>query len=110
MRPIIFDCDGTLVDSERVYAKSNAAVFARYGAIAAPDELFARYTGVSLTAMAADIETRFGVTLTPRSATNWTRRQVYCSRRNWSRLPGFHNCLPCCRRKGVRWRSPPTAA
>lgn len=65
MRPIIFDCDGTLVDSERVYAKSNAAVFARYGAIAAPDELFARYTGVSLTAMVADIETRFGVTLTP---------------------------------------------
>lgn len=65
MRPIIFDCDGTLVDSERVYARSNAAVFARYGAVAEPDELFARYTGVSLTTMAADIEARYGIVLTP---------------------------------------------
>lgn len=65
MRPVIFDCDGTLVDSERVYAKSNAAVFALYGAVATPDELFARYTGMSLTSMAADIEARYGVTLTP---------------------------------------------
>jgi HAD superfamily hydrolase (TIGR01509 family) len=65
LRPIIFDCDGTLVDSERVYAASNARIFAAYGAPVPAADLHRLYSGMTVTRMVSDIEARYGVAFPP---------------------------------------------
>ncbi len=58
-RGLIFDCDGTLVDSEGHYAAVDSVVFARYGVNISPDEIRTRYMGIGLARMIADLETRY---------------------------------------------------
>lgn len=61
--PVVFDCDGTLVDSESLSARTNAAVFALHGAVMTPDEAWRRYNGVILDRVVADVSARFGIAL-----------------------------------------------
>jgi HAD superfamily hydrolase (TIGR01509 family) len=56
---LIFDCDGTLVDSEGHYATVDSIVFARYGVNISPAEIRTRYMGIGLARMLHDLEQRY---------------------------------------------------
>lgn len=60
---IIFDCDGVLIDSERLACTAVAAGLQRLGVPISADEVLARYTGVSAASMFADIAQRHAVEL-----------------------------------------------
>jgi HAD superfamily hydrolase (TIGR01509 family) len=60
-RAVVFDCDGTLVDSERLYAEVDAELFAQHGAPISAEDILATYTGQTVKAMLADVQSRFGV-------------------------------------------------
>ena len=44
---VIFDCDGTLMDSERIAAEAESAALAQHGVTISPDEFEARFAGTS---------------------------------------------------------------
>jgi HAD superfamily hydrolase (TIGR01509 family) len=62
---IIFDCDGVLIDSERLAIRADAAVFAEYGLPVSAQDIKTRYVGLSKAAMFADLEKRLGHALPP---------------------------------------------
>lgn len=52
---VFFDCDGTLVDSERLCTEAYVNTFARYGATLSLQEMFEKYKGVKLYDIIADV-------------------------------------------------------
>ena len=62
---VIFDCDGVLVDSEMVAAEVMAEALCEIGFPMTADGCIARYTGISLSAVAARIEAEWGQALPP---------------------------------------------
>jgi len=62
---IIFDCDGVLIDSELIACRENAACLTEIGFPIAVDEIAEQYVGISATAMFADLETKFGISVPP---------------------------------------------
>jgi HAD superfamily hydrolase (TIGR01509 family) len=60
---VIFDCDGVLIDSELLTIDVEVALLAEAGVAITGDEIIERYVGISMTAMIADLEARFGCTL-----------------------------------------------
>lgn len=52
---LFFDCDGTLVDSERLCTQAYVDTFARYGAELSLQEMFEKYKGVKLYDIIADV-------------------------------------------------------
>jgi HAD superfamily hydrolase (TIGR01509 family) len=57
---VIFDCDGVLIDSEPLAIRVEVALLAEAGIAITGDEIIERYCGISMTAMLADLEARFG--------------------------------------------------
>jgi beta-phosphoglucomutase-like phosphatase (HAD superfamily) len=57
---IIFDCDGVLVDSEMLSVREEVAFLREQGFDVTVQDIVDRYMGVSIAAMLADLETRFG--------------------------------------------------
>lgn len=64
---IIFDCDGVLVETEMLFAQSDADLLAEQGIFVPPQELLNRYTGVLYEDMVADMIARYSG-LTPEFA------------------------------------------
>jgi HAD superfamily hydrolase (TIGR01509 family) len=60
---VIFDCDGVLIDSEMLTIRVEVALLGELGIAITADEIIERYCGISMTAMVADLEARFGCTL-----------------------------------------------
>jgi beta-phosphoglucomutase-like phosphatase (HAD superfamily) len=86
---VIFDLDGTLVDSER---QSNQAFLDLLPELGEPvDALVRRYRGMRLLPVLADIEARLGRKLaedfTPRY-----RQWPSCSTSTWNRCPARCSC------------------
>jgi len=59
----IFDCDGVLVDSEAMVCRVCARCFAEVGITMTAEEIGERYIGISDRSMIADLEIRYGRTL-----------------------------------------------
>lgn len=57
---VIFDCDGVLVDSEPIASRILAEVLTEIGFPLTPQQALARYTGISLPAVLARIESEWG--------------------------------------------------
>jgi len=57
---VIFDCDGVLVDSERITVRTEASVLTRLGWPMTEDEVVERFVGRSAAHMHAEIEDRLG--------------------------------------------------
>lgn len=57
---VIFDCDGVLVDSERLAVRTEAAVLEELGWPLSEDEIVERYVGRSASYMQGDIERHLG--------------------------------------------------
>ncbi|MFE1382580.1 HAD family hydrolase [Streptomyces sp. NPDC058740] len=62
---VIFDCDGVLVDSERVYCRVDREVFAEVGAEFTEAEVTELFVGVSHTRLTALVAERAGRALAP---------------------------------------------
>jgi HAD superfamily hydrolase (TIGR01509 family) len=60
--PLIFDCDGTLVASEPLYAAVDAHVLGAYGLPMSADDIRTTYMGVPVGKMLADMAQRFSLT------------------------------------------------
>lgn len=58
-RLILFDCDGVLVDSERLACSALSACLGRIGVLIPTEEILRRYIGNSAASIYRDIETRF---------------------------------------------------
>ena len=78
-RAIIFDCDGTLVDSERIGIEVMAELAAEYGAPFDPEMGLREWRGMKMAECVALIEAHTGVTLPeaqvarfPPSSRTWT--------------------------------------
>jgi HAD superfamily hydrolase (TIGR01509 family) len=63
MELVIFDCDGVLIDSELLTIGIEVAMLAEAGIAITGDEIIERYCGISMKAMLADLEARFGCSL-----------------------------------------------
>jgi len=57
---VIFDCDGVLIDSERIAARTEASLLGELGFPLTVEELLARYVGLSASATRSAIERDFG--------------------------------------------------
>jgi HAD superfamily hydrolase (TIGR01509 family) len=57
---VIFDCDGVLVDSERIAVRVDAVVLGRLGWTLSEDEIIERFMGRSEAHMVSEIETALG--------------------------------------------------
>jgi HAD superfamily hydrolase (TIGR01509 family) len=57
---VIFDCDGVLIDSEHLAVRADVACLAEDGIVVTEAEILARYVGISVAGMVADLEQRFG--------------------------------------------------
>lgn len=62
---VIFDCDGVLVDSERIYCRVDREVFAELGAEFTEDELVEHFVGSPIEVWTALVEERRGRPLDP---------------------------------------------
>jgi HAD superfamily hydrolase (TIGR01509 family) len=62
VQAIIFDCDGTLIDSERLYAQANADVYQACGLDVSAAFLFEEYTGIGLKTVVPALAKRFAFT------------------------------------------------
>ncbi|MGM0512575.1 6-phosphogluconate phosphatase [Serratia fonticola] len=60
---VLFDCDGTLVDSEVLCSKAYVHMFAHYGIELALDEVFKKYKGIKLYEIIERVNTEQGVNL-----------------------------------------------
>ncbi|KQX59637.1 haloacid dehalogenase [Streptomyces sp. Root66D1] len=62
---MIFDCDGVLVDSERIYCRVDREVFAALGAVFTEAEVIDRFVGSSHAMLTSLVEERRGRPLEP---------------------------------------------
>lgn len=62
-RLVIFDCDGVLVDSERIAVRVDLGVLAEFGLLLSEAEVIERFVGRSPEVMAAAIEAHLGQSL-----------------------------------------------
>ncbi|RDL14591.1 6-phosphogluconate phosphatase [Serratia fonticola] len=60
---VLFDCDGTLVDSEVLCSKAYVHMFAHYGIELALEEVFKKYKGIKLYEIIDRVNTEQGVNL-----------------------------------------------
>jgi HAD superfamily hydrolase (TIGR01509 family) len=60
---VIFDCEGTLIDSEPLTCEALVSVFAQYGATLTMDECFAHFYGGKLTDILASTRNRLGLSV-----------------------------------------------
>ncbi|MGW4893546.1 HAD family hydrolase [Kitasatospora sp. NPDC004240] len=67
---VIFDCDGVLVDSERIAVRVNVALGAELGWPITAEEVIDRFIGRSITVLCAEVAERLG----PEAGELWAKR------------------------------------
>ena len=89
---VIFDCDGVLIDSELLSVEADLACLAEDGIDISAEEILARYTGISMAGMLADLEARFGRTF-PDFADRHRRRLNALFEADLKPIPGVAGVL-----------------
>ena len=64
---ILFDCDGTLVDTEDLSAAAVVAALGTFGINVTMHDVHPRYVGVHLNDIIAEVNAEFGTSVTPRA-------------------------------------------
>jgi HAD superfamily hydrolase (TIGR01509 family) len=90
---IIFDCDGVLIDSELLTIEVEVALLAEAGIMITGDEIIERYVGISMKAMLADLEARFGLPLGDDFAARHAVRVNTVFERDLRAMPGIVGVL-----------------
>ncbi|MGF6227989.1 HAD superfamily hydrolase (TIGR01509 family) [Inquilinus ginsengisoli] len=100
-RLVLFDCDGVLVDSERLIASAEAEALAAAGFEASPRDLLDRFTGIPAADMFRTIVTEQGRPLPAGFGAAVDRRIADAYRRRLEPIPDAEETLrrldvPCC--------------
>jgi HAD superfamily hydrolase (TIGR01509 family) len=90
---VIFDCDGVLIDSELLTIDVEVALLAEAGIAITGDEIIERYVGISMMAMIADLEARFGRPLGDDFATRHSLRVNKVFESELRAMPGIVDVL-----------------
>ena len=69
MPPLIFDCDGVLVDSEPLSMRVDVQILAENGVVMSEAEAHRRFVGRTFSAMLDEISREFGVSFPADAAT-----------------------------------------
>jgi HAD superfamily hydrolase (TIGR01509 family) len=85
---VIFDCDGVLVDSERISNDVLAAALRRQGLAISAQEAHDRYRGMFLSGIRADAERRLGAALPPDFVPTFERDREDAFRASLEAVPG----------------------
>jgi HAD superfamily hydrolase (TIGR01509 family) len=87
-RLVIFDCDGVLVDSERISNAVLAEALRSLGLAITPEEAHDRYRGMFLSEIRADAERRLGAPLPPDFLAAFERAREHAFRESLQPVPG----------------------
>ncbi|MEM9603889.1 MAG: HAD-IA family hydrolase [Pseudomonadota bacterium] len=90
---VIFDCDGTLVDSERLCFQATVECLAIRGITADPVYLDAEYAGCNLEDMVAEIGAQHGQLLGRECVAEISRREREIARHELQPIDGVHRAL-----------------
>jgi HAD superfamily hydrolase (TIGR01509 family) len=99
---IIFDCDGVLVDSERLSVRVDAMFLERLGWPMAEDEIIERFVGRSDADMRADIEERLGKPIPAEVDREFDRHYRETFERELAPVEGIVEALDAIARVGTR--------
>ena len=88
MRAVIFDCDGTLVDSETLGNEVLAECVAEVGLVLTPEEALRRFRGRKMADCVAEIEALLGRALPPSFVPELRRRMAAAFRARLRPAPG----------------------
>ncbi|MEZ6132459.1 MAG: HAD-IA family hydrolase [Planctomycetaceae bacterium] len=90
---VIFDCDGTLVDSETLSLAVLVESVAELGLVISLAEAMERFAGNELSVVFSDIEQRMGRTLPADFLDTFRSRQIGVLREHLQPVPGVHALL-----------------
>ncbi len=85
---VIFDCDGVLVDSERLVTQVESEHLKRLGLELSPEEARVRFLGLTVTDTAARIQQQLGGTLPPEWLHDWGLWTALMLTRSLRAVPG----------------------
>ena len=94
---VIFDCDGVLIDSETIAARTEAACLNEIGIKITTSEIASWYVGLSMSSMLADIEIRYGRRLPADFGERLTQRAAAAFETELIATPGIETALKALR-------------
>jgi HAD superfamily hydrolase (TIGR01509 family) len=98
---VIFDCDGVLVDTERLQVEVESRVLAELGNPHTPEQVVARWMGRSSAAQLAELEEEMGAEATREYDERTTREVHRAFARELTAVPGVVPLLDHLDRRGV---------
>jgi len=90
---LLFDCDGTLVDSEYLNSEAMSAELALSGIVEEPGSLFRRYKGGNFLKVLQDLEQRHGVSIDDQFSERFRVRAQQVFTNQLKPVPGIHEAL-----------------
>ena len=99
---VVFDCDGVLVDSERLVIAVEAQILTELGWPHTPEEVAARWMGRTSAAQLAEIEQRLGPETTRLFDERSTRESHAAFERELAAVPGIETVLDALEAAGTR--------
>lgn len=85
---VIFDCDGVLIDSEKISMAVDMALLAQNGIHLTEAEMYRRFVGPTFEDMVADLEREYGKTLPPDLSARKDVMMLEFYRRDLKPVPG----------------------
>jgi HAD superfamily hydrolase (TIGR01509 family) len=104
LRLVIFDCDGVIVDSERVASRLVAGLLTQQGWTMLADDAERHFRGMALTDMVPVIEARLGRSLPEGWKRELARLMIQAMRQEATAIPGAIEALHEVRDNGLPWR------
>lgn len=98
---VIFDCDGVLVDSERLVTQVESEHLKRLGLELSPEEARVEFLGLTVTDTAARIQQQIGGTLPPEWLHDWGMWTALMLTRSLRAVPGVSAVVEGLHRIGV---------
>ncbi len=93
IKAVLFDCDGTLVDSERLCNQGLAELLGEVGAEISIEDLVRDYRGRKLSETLATVESSFGVTLGETFVVRYRQRVSELFEQQLQPTDGIHDAL-----------------
>ena len=90
---VIFDCDGTLVDSETLSLSILIEYVAEFGLTISEEEAHEKFAGNELSVVLVDIERRLGRSLPEEFLDQFRTRQISVLKRQLKAIDGAHDIL-----------------